>query len=81
MTPVVQAVVKVDDTESGIEAGLHAGCWTVGITKTVSILLIFLTHVYCKISLSTYCTVYTFYSVSVPQRISQGKVLTVRAGS
>jgi phosphonoacetaldehyde hydrolase len=29
-----QAVVKVDDTTSGIEAGLHAGCWTVGIAKT-----------------------------------------------
>jgi beta-phosphoglucomutase-like phosphatase (HAD superfamily) len=32
----VQAVVKVDDTGSGIEAGLHAGCWTVGVAKTVS---------------------------------------------
>jgi len=29
-----KAVVKVDDTGSGIEAGLHAGCWTVGIAKT-----------------------------------------------
>jgi len=29
-----QAVVKVDDTTSGIVAGLHAGCWTVGIAKT-----------------------------------------------
>jgi len=29
-----QAVVKVDDTTGGIEAGLHAGCWTVGIAKT-----------------------------------------------
>jgi len=28
--------VKVDDTGSGIEAGLHAGCWTVGVAKTVS---------------------------------------------
>ena len=28
-------MVKVDDTTSGIEAGLHAGCWTVGIAKTV----------------------------------------------
>jgi beta-phosphoglucomutase-like phosphatase (HAD superfamily) len=28
--------VKVDDTTSGIEAGIHAGCWTVGIAKTVS---------------------------------------------
>ena len=30
-----QAVVKVDDTTSGIVAGLNAGCWTVGIAKTV----------------------------------------------
>jgi len=29
-----QAVVKVDDTTGGIEAGLMAGCWTVGISKT-----------------------------------------------
>jgi len=29
-----QAVVKVDDTTSGITAGLSAGCWTVGIAKT-----------------------------------------------
>ena len=32
-----QAVVKCDDTTSGITAGLHAGCWTVGIAKTVHI--------------------------------------------
>merc|ERR1719293_212754 len=30
----VEAVVKVDDTTGGIEAGLRAGCWTVGIAKT-----------------------------------------------
>ena len=29
--------MKVDDTDTGIEAGLHAGCWTVGVAKTVSI--------------------------------------------
>merc|ERR1712121_546969 len=29
-----EAVVKVDDTTSGIVAGLTAGCWTVGIAKT-----------------------------------------------
>merc|ERR1711942_597554 len=29
-----QAVVKCDDTTSGITAGLNAGCWTVGIAKT-----------------------------------------------
>ncbi|HEV3342236.1 MAG TPA: phosphonoacetaldehyde hydrolase [Pirellulales bacterium] len=27
-------VVAVDDTPLGIEAGLHAGCWTVGVTRT-----------------------------------------------
>jgi phosphonoacetaldehyde hydrolase len=27
----VQAVVKVDDTLTGIEEGLNAGCWTVGV--------------------------------------------------
>lgn len=30
-----KAVVKVDDTASGIIAGHHAGCWTVGVAKTV----------------------------------------------
>ena len=30
-----QAVVKVDDSGPGIIAGLNAGCWTVGIAKTV----------------------------------------------
>ena len=29
-----QAVVKVDDTEVGIEEGLNAGCWTVGVALT-----------------------------------------------
>merc|ERR1712073_122874 len=29
-----QAVVKVDDTTSGIVAGINAGCWTVGVAKT-----------------------------------------------
>merc|ERR1712121_254691 len=29
-----QAVVKVDDTTSGITAGLNSGCWTVGIART-----------------------------------------------
>ena len=31
----LQAVVKVDDSGPGIIAGLNAGCWTVGIAKTV----------------------------------------------
>ena len=30
----MERVVKVDDTAVGIEAGINAGCWTVGITKT-----------------------------------------------
>jgi len=29
-----KCVVKVDDSDAGIVAGLHAGCWTVGIAKT-----------------------------------------------
>ena len=33
---VPKSVVKVDDTTGGIKAGLYAGCWTVGIAKTVS---------------------------------------------
>ena len=33
-----KAVVKVDDTDQGIIAGIHAGCWTVGVAKTVNIL-------------------------------------------
>ena len=37
----MQAVVKVDDTTGGIEAGLHAGCWTVGIAKTVILLYLY----------------------------------------
>ncbi|MCA9226153.1 MAG: phosphonoacetaldehyde hydrolase, partial [Planctomycetales bacterium] len=28
------AIVKVDDTPVGIEAGRNAGCWTVGVTLT-----------------------------------------------
>ena len=36
-----QAVIKVDDTTSGITAGLNAGCWTVGIAKTVRIKILF----------------------------------------
>ncbi|MEZ6063833.1 MAG: phosphonoacetaldehyde hydrolase [Planctomycetaceae bacterium] len=27
-------IVKVDDTAVGVEAGRHAGCWTVGVTRT-----------------------------------------------
>ncbi len=29
----IQSVIKVDDTVSGIEEGLEAGCWTVGIAR------------------------------------------------
>ncbi len=29
----IQAVVKVDDTTSGVEEGLEAGCWSVGIAR------------------------------------------------
>ncbi|BBB29807.1 phosphonoacetaldehyde hydrolase [Neptunomonas japonica] len=30
----VQSVIKVDDTIAGIQEGLNAGCWTVGVTIT-----------------------------------------------
>merc|ERR1719461_1347274 len=33
-TIFIYIVVKVDDTTSGIVAGLNAGCWTVGVAKT-----------------------------------------------
>ena len=33
----IEAIVKVDDTADGIREGLHAGCWTVGLAKTVRI--------------------------------------------
>jgi phosphonoacetaldehyde hydrolase len=29
-----EAVVKVDDTKPGIEEGLNAGTWTIGLSKT-----------------------------------------------
>jgi phosphonoacetaldehyde hydrolase len=32
------AVVKVDDTIAGIEAGLHAGCWSIGVARTGNML-------------------------------------------
>ena len=28
-----KSVIKVDDTVSGIEEGINAGCWTVGVYK------------------------------------------------
>lgn len=31
----IEAIVKVDDTADGMKEGLHAGCWTVGLAKTV----------------------------------------------
>ena len=44
-----QAVVKVDDTTSGITAGLNAGCWTVGIAKTVRVLVMSAWSIICAI--------------------------------
>ena len=32
----LEAIVKVDDTVDGIKEGTTAGCWTVGVAKTVS---------------------------------------------
>ena len=31
--PHIQSVIKVDDTVSGIEEGLNAGCWTIGVAN------------------------------------------------
>jgi phosphonoacetaldehyde hydrolase len=31
----IEAIIKVDDTVDGIREGLAAGCWTVGVAKTV----------------------------------------------
>ena len=31
----IQAVVKVDDTADGVKEGLLAGCWSVGLARTV----------------------------------------------
>ena len=28
-----ECIVKVDDTTNGIEEGLEAGCWTVGVSR------------------------------------------------
>ena len=36
----IQAVVKVDDTTDGIGEGITAGCWTVGLARTVRIILV-----------------------------------------
>ncbi|KAK7074394.1 hypothetical protein SK128_012469 [Halocaridina rubra] len=33
----IEAIVKVDDTVDGIREGTTAGCWTVGVAKTVSL--------------------------------------------
>jgi len=35
----IEAIVKVDDTADGVREGLNAGCWTVGVAKTVSIIV------------------------------------------
>ena len=32
----IQAVIKVDDTADGVREGLLAGCWSVGLARTVS---------------------------------------------
>ena len=32
----IQAVVKVDDTADGVREGILAGCWSVGLARTVS---------------------------------------------
>ena len=34
----LQSIVKVDDTILGVEAGINAGCWSIGITQTGNLL-------------------------------------------
>ncbi|MAX22146.1 MAG: phosphonoacetaldehyde hydrolase [Planctomycetaceae bacterium] len=34
----MQSIVKVDDTILGVEAGVNAGCWSIGITQTGNLL-------------------------------------------
>lgn len=31
----IQAVVKVDDTADGVQEGILAGCWSIGLARTV----------------------------------------------
>ena len=31
----IEGVIKVDDTVDGIKEGISAGCWAVGVAKTV----------------------------------------------
>lgn len=33
----IEAIVKVDDTADGVREGTSAGCWSVGLAKTVRI--------------------------------------------
>ena len=32
----IQAVIKVDDTADGVREGILAGCWSIGLARTVS---------------------------------------------
>ena len=32
----IQAVMKVDDTADGVREGILAGCWSIGLARTVS---------------------------------------------
>lgn len=34
----IEAIVKVDDTADGVKEGTSAGCWSVGLAKTVSLI-------------------------------------------
>ena len=37
----ISAIVKVDDTTDGVREGTSAGCWSVGLARTVSARLLF----------------------------------------
>ena len=38
----IQAVVKVDDTADGVREGITAGCWSIGLARTVSEIIIYI---------------------------------------
>lgn len=41
----IQAVVKVDDTADGVSEGITAGCWSIGLARTVSNYSVFPLHI------------------------------------
>ena len=44
----IEAIVKVDDTADGVKEGTSAGCWSVGLAKTVSFLYLYTAMLVCR---------------------------------